>query len=64
MPQVTITFEDPADPPNPGVERIFLDDSCVCCTDHGAHPASNVQVGWKIRRPSEPWLTVLTVVTE
>jgi len=64
MAQTTITFEDPADPPNPGSVRVFANTSCICCTDHGSHPASDVQTGWRIKRDKEPWLTVLTVVTE
>ena len=59
-----ITFEDPSDPPNPGIVRVFSNDACVCNTDHGAHTASSIQVGWKIRRPHENWLTVLTVEVE
>jgi hypothetical protein len=60
----TITFEDPLNPPNPGAVRIYVDGSPVCCTDHGSHLAADVQIGWKIKRPGEPWLTVLSVVTE
>lgn len=60
----TITFEDPSDPPNPGPVRSFTDPTTICCTDHGDQQASAVQVGWRIRRPGEDWLTVLTVETE
>lgn len=64
MAQVTITFEDPLDPPNPGIARIYADDTHVCCTDQGKQPVSAFQVGWKVWREKEAWLTVLTVVTE
>jgi hypothetical protein len=64
MAQTTITFEDPNDPPNPGIIRVYSNTACICSTDNGAHPVSDVQVGWKIMRDKEPWLTVLEVVTE
>lgn len=64
MAEIKITFEDPADPPNPGAERHWNDDTSVISTDHGNIQVKDVQVGWKIRRGvSEPWLTVLTVTS-
>lgn len=65
MAQIKITFEDPSDPPNPGMIRIYSDPNSICCTDQGERPANQVQAGWRLRRdPREPWLTVLSVVTE
>jgi len=64
MAKTTITFEDPNNPPNPGAVRTYPDGAAPVCSDHGCHDASMMQTGWKIKRPNEPWLTILTVVTE
>jgi len=61
MAAVKITFEDPNSPGNPGIERIYADGAPRACTDGGMLNPGDIQVGQKVCRPRESWLTVLTV---